>query len=825
MASERASPGGSAVGKSYVESLSASFERIGAWSYDHRWIVLSICLLLLGASAVFAARVRFDNSFEAFFDQNDLLYVSYLQFREDFGSDEISYILYEAPEHPHGPWDLEVMRKIKMLTEALEDETPFVKEVTSLTNVEFLEGVHGGIEIHGLLEELPESQEALLEVRRQALNKPMYVGGLVSRDAQYGAIMIELEKSSIDPLDEIRLDPEGGDGLENLYPQVTYESIQRLLARPEYQGIDFYHTGDVPLNAVYNRITVSEFWILGSITITVIGLMLVFFFRRASGVVGPLTVVSLSVLVAVAQVGLVGWELDLMFSMLPTLLIAVGVADSVHIISEFRAYHVELGDRREAVRRTMYLVGTPCLLTSLTTAAGFTAMSIAPIKAISHFAIYSAVGVLAAFLLSVTLLMFFLSFGRKTSGAEGTGKEQIQLKGGRFLNQGLAAIARFDIRYRRAIIVFFAVLFIFSGFGIARLKVDSNFLTEFSEDVPIRHITSFVDNTMGGAGSFVYLFDTGVPDGIKEPAVLREIERLQAEADTLTDVVTKTYSIVDVLKDINQSFHEGDPAYHVLPETRELVAQYLLIYEMSGGEEVEEYVSSDYSRASLEIRVKLVETSSYAEMVAYLDSHLQEQPLQASTVTITGIGALWLRLMDYITESQIRGILLAFTAIAAMMCFVFRSIKIGLFAMIPNISPVVLTVGIMGWLDIPLDYTRLLIATVAIGISVDDTIHHVTRYIYEFQRCRDYREALFASMKDVGRALVITSAVLVAGFLVFLFSAMDSQATFGILLASTILVALVADFFLMPALVMTFKPFGEGPVRREDPRPSSGSVS
>ena len=142
------------------------------------------------------------------------------------------------------------------------------------------------------------------------------------------------------------------------------------------------------------------------------------------------------------------------------------------------------------------------------------------------------------------------------------------------------------------------------------------------------------------------------------------------------------------------------------------------------------------------------------------------------------------------------------------MCFILRSIKIGFFSMIPNLSAVFLTVGVMGWIDMPLDYVRLLIATVAIGISVDDTIHHVTRYIREFRMSGDYEKALYASMNDVGRALFITSTVLVCGFLVFLLSAMDSQASFGVLLAITITVALIADFLLMPSLVMTFKPFG-----------------
>jgi predicted RND superfamily exporter protein len=794
--------------RNYVERLSALFGQIGAWSFDHRWVVFAACLLILGASVVLASRARFDNSFEAYFNKGDPVYADYQEYRDSFGSDEIAYILYEAPGRPHGAFDLEVMRKIQSLTKALEEEVPFLNEVTSLANVEFVEGVPDGIEIYELLEEFPESQEALLEIRDKVLSKPLYVGGLVSADARYAAIILEMDRSSVDPLEEIRLDPEGGDGLANLYPQASYHPIEEILARPEYEDIVFHHAGDVALNAIYNEIIAGESSRLAGIAFCVIAGLLYFFFRRPIGVIGPLAVVFLSIMVCLAFVALMDWRLDLMFIMLPTLLIAVGVACSVHIIAEFRAFHAELDDRREAVRRTLYLVGTPCLLTSLTTAAGFASMSIAPIKAISHFAIYSAVGVVAAFALSVTLLFVFLSFGRQKSGAKASDEEMLRAKGGRLFQVALTAIARFDVRFRKSIMAVFALLFIVSALGMARLEVDSNFLDEFSPEEPVRQSIEYVDEIMGGTYSFVYLFDAGESDGIKNPEVLREMARFQAEADTHSDLVKKSYSVGDVLMDLNRSFNEGDLAYHVLPETRELVAQYLLLYEMSGGEEVEEYVSGDFSRANLELRLKAVESSELAKLAEVLEAHLAEYPPQASSVRLTGIGALWLQLMDYITQSQIRGFLLAFTVIGALLCFVFRSVKIGLIAMVPNLSPVVLTLGVMGWIELPLDYVRLLIATVAIGISVDDTIHHMTRFDLEFRRRGSYREAHFAAMLDVGRALVITSVVLVLGFLVFHFSRLDSTASFGTLLATTVFVALVADFLLMPALVLTLRPFG-----------------
>ncbi|RMF23087.1 MAG: RND transporter, partial [Deltaproteobacteria bacterium] len=351
------------VTQDYIERLSRWFARVGVAAYDHRWRVVLACAVLIGGSLYLASGARIDNSFEAYFDRGDRFYQSYLQFREDFGSDEISYIVYEAPQTEYGPWDLEVMRRIAGLTDRIESEVPFVKEVTSLANVEFLDAVPDGIDVVKLVDDFPATQEALLEFRDKILDKPIYLGGLVSEDGRYAGIIVEMEKSSIDPPDEIRVDPDKGNAIDNLYPQATYDALERLLADPEYDGIVFHHTGDVPLNAVVNRITAEESLRLGIACFLIVGLLLALFVRRPIGVVGPLAVVGTSVLLTVGFVSLMGWSLDQMFGMMPTLLIAVGVADSVHIISEFRVFHAELGDRREAIRRTLYLVGTPCLLT------------------------------------------------------------------------------------------------------------------------------------------------------------------------------------------------------------------------------------------------------------------------------------------------------------------------------------------------------------------------------------------------------------------------------------------------------------------------------
>ena len=794
-----------------IAGLSRFFEAIAGWSYDHRWLVLLASVAVWGLGGYLASGARIDNSVASFFDTDDPTYNAYLEYREDFESDEIGYIVYRSAS---GTWDLGVMRQIEELTQALEDEVPFVKEVTSLSNAEFMEGAPpDDILIYDLLAEFPESQEELFVIRDKVMKKPIYIGGLVSADADLGAVIVEMSRSSVDAVDEIKLDPEGGDGLSNLYPQVSFEAIEAILARPEYAGLEFFHTGDVALNATYNTVFIEDdLPLLMGLSVLVIALSLALVFRRPIGVIGPFLVIAFAMAIAVAVIGLLGWSIDFMFGLIPTLLITVGVADSVHILSEFGIYQRRLGNRRDAIRRTLYLVGAPCLLTSLTTAAGFLSLSFSSVKSVAHLAVYSAAGVVAAFVASITILVALLYFGRDPSNEALAKKERAAAKRSKRLGAALHSVASFVIRFRNPVLVVFALLFVASGLGISLLTVDSNFLLEFSEKIPVRRTTQFVDDHMSGSYSIVYVFDSGEDDGIKNPAVLREVERVQREAER-HPLVTKTYSVVDLMKDINQSFHNGDPAYYEIPDSRELIAQYLLVYEMSGGEEIRDYVSMDYARVTLELRCKMKETSRIQGVVDEINAHLDEEPLRASTVSVSGIGALWLKFVEYITWSQIQGALIAFTVVSLMMILLFRSVKIGLLSMIPNLSPVVLVLGGMGWADIPLDYYRLLIAPVAIGIAVDDTIHLMTRYHHEFLKWGDYEKALYESMEGVGRALFITSAILVLGFLMNLFSVMDGQKSFGVLLAGVIAMALVADFLLMPALILWLKPFGpEEPV-------------
>lgn len=826
-----------------IERMNHGFARLAGFCFDYRWGVAFVCLGIFMGAGHLAEQIEVDASYETYFYDGDLTYQAYEAYREDFGSDEVSYIGYELPGVEYGPWNVDAMAALVELTEALEDEVPFVYEVTTLANAELTVGTADGIDVSKIKDDWPLSQAELLERRDAYLAKPMLVGGIISEDADFGAIIIDMDLSSTDPPEMIqapegeRIVPDDPWHLENLYPQVTDARIEEILARPEYEKFVFHHSGDVPLNAYYNRIILTEPDFLQTVMLLVISVILLLVFRNLVSVVAPALVLYLTITVTIAMMVLIGFKIGLGFSKTPTLLMAIGVAHSVHILSEFSTRLKASGDRRSSLVGTMSLVGVPCLLTSVTTAVGFASMSFVPIKSIAQGAMADSFGVLMAFVFSMTLLMSLLSFdwGWILKRLRGAGEEApvhaaavgtptSSLSGpshpsgtsGATMSRVLDWVTDFNIRYRTPLIAGFGAFMLIFGIGATRVQVDSNWLDDFWDSSPIYKTIVRVDDEMGGATNIIYLFDSGEDDGIKNPAVLREIERVQDSANQDDWLVRKSYSIVDIVKDLNQAFHGDDPAYYRIPDTREEIAQYLLLYETSGGEEAEEYVSSDYRHANLELRLRIGRTAWTEALADRLAADLEAQPLEASSVSLTGIGALWLVLMDYIMSSNIQGFTIAFSVITLMMVAIFRSFRIGAISMIPNLAPVLLAMGAMGWFDITLDYNKVSIAAIALGISVDDTIHLMSRFHHEFGVHRDYRKALRAALSDVGRALIITSVALVLGFLVLMFSELRSQGLYGVLLSSALVTALIADFFFMPALVLWLKPFGpEGKSRSE----------
>ncbi|MGJ8687667.1 MAG: efflux RND transporter permease subunit, partial [Spongiibacteraceae bacterium] len=512
-----------ATPKKLVDRVDDGFATFAEWSIRMRWLIILTTLVLLCGGLYFAGKTRVDNSFDTFFNANDPSYVAYKEYLADFVSDEVIYIMYSAEETEHGPFDLEIMRTVAQLTGVLENEIPFAREATSLANVEFMRSVgEDDIEIDDLLIEFPETQQALLDIKTQVMAKPMYIDYLISRNAKYAAIIVQMERNSSDPIDKIIYDKEIGDVGANVYPTVSFNKLKEILARPEFanQGIQFYLSGDVPMNATYISILNDDMAYSIAGTLLVIVLVSMFLFRATLvGIVGPLSVVLLSVILTVGLLGLIGWPIGMFFSMVPTLICAVGVAQSVHILLEYQRQLAATGDRNESVKRALHKVGGPCLMAAVTTAVGFAVMTTSEMKALAEMGVYAPFGILISFFFSTTLLVVFLAGKPREKDESRRGEMAISPIVTAIVERAIAI----NTRYATAIILLSVAVFAVSFAGIANLRTDFNFLSEFKPSVTWRQHTEKIEAEMGGVLRMSYLIDTGVENGVKNPALIKRL--------------------------------------------------------------------------------------------------------------------------------------------------------------------------------------------------------------------------------------------------------------------------------------------------------------
>lgn len=781
------------------------FEKLADKMVRHRYWVLLLGIALMAVSVYGITKVRVDSSIATVFTPNDPTYIAYTDYLADFDSDEICYILYR-PRTEEGVFDLETMRKVAELTDVLEREVPFVDKVTSLTNVEFIQAVgENDIEINDLLLEFPEQQEQLTELRPKVLAKKNYQNLVISKDGKYAAIVLEMSASRLDDINDLKLDPQGSTFSSNLYPAVSFNKVNEILARPQYQGADFYVTGDVSINAERNRmLTVDSAYIVLA-SLAVVLLMSIFFFNATFvGVLAPILIVLMSIVVTVGLMGFNDWAIGVFFAMVPTLLCAIGVAQSVHILIDYQRALLETHDRNLAIISAIKKVGGPCLLAASTTALSFLVMLSSEMQTLREMALYTSAGIMAAFLLSMSVLAVAMS-------RSGSGHYVKNLHKDFSVHNSVLTIIESVIQQNRrhsgrVLLLSFSLIGV-ALMGLSQLKVQVELIEDFKPSVKIRQHTEFVEDKMSGNASLVFLIDTQRENGIKDINFMRDLERLQNYADSIP-LVRDSRSVVNIVKEVNQSFHQDREEYFVLPDQSDLLAQYMLVYEFSGGEQLSDFVSLDSSTAALKLRLAMAASHELGEVVEQMESYIEQHPIAASTVQTTGMGLLWVKIGEYIINTQVTSYLLVFVAIFVLVSLVFGSIKVGAVSMIPNLAPIFVCMGVMGWMGVPLDHYKIMLGTIALGIAVDDTIHLITRFRSRFLSVGRYDKAMARCLRDVGPALIITTLILVGAFASYMISEMLTLASFGILLGSSITLALLADLYLLPCLITKMQLFG-----------------
>lgn len=734
----------------------------------------SILLALAAFSAVTLSRLpdlHFNNALGTWFVDGDPALVEHERFRETFGSDEIVVAGLEAPD----VFAPEMLERIGRITQAIE-RAPHVEKVFSITNIESITGRGDVLEI-GDLVPFPLDPSTLPALRERALANQLYVGNVVSADGRFAAIIARLPH-----------DPDGFD-----YKVEAVGAIRRILEAEV--GDAFSLAGGPVFDEQFFR--QSEIDTLRTVALMSVLLVVVLtlLMRSVWGVVLPLLTVGLATGWTIGSMELFGTRVNVITTILPPLLLAIGVADAMHLLVDYQNRCRAGDDRYRALHGAYRELLGPLFLTALTTAIGMLSLSVSKIHAIRDFGLFAAYGVGAAFLLTVTFVPIVLSY------LPAPAPEPARRRNPYLSTRALTALHDLTMRHGRAIVTAWAVLIAVSIAFALQVRAESSFIRIFKESSRIRQDTDTIQRRLAGSGTLEVTIDTGAPDGIKDPEVLRALERLEEFLEAQPHV-RSTQSIVDYFKDLRRAFHGNDQSEYSLPRSREEAAQYLLLYELDAPDgDLHDYVTFDARKARVSARVDLTTSNDAVALARATEGYIAEELPATLRASVSGLTVVYANLEEYIRDSLVRGFGSALVSIFIVFCFQMRSIRLGAVVMFANTMPIVITLGVMGLTGIRLDSMSVMVASIAIGLADDDSIHFVSRVRAKIAAGVDIVVALRESLVEVGRALVYSALALCGGFAVMLTAGFVGAIYFGLLTMLTILIALAADLMLLPVLL------------------------
>ena len=787
----------------FKQSADRFFQTMARTLIRHRFKTFLLVFALFFALASNLGKLGIDATTEAFLHKNDPSLLSYNKFKHQFGNDDLILIAIES-DHI---FTLDFLNTLNKLHNELEAGVPYIDDITSLINARNTFGKDDSLYVNDLCDPFPETQADVNDIRKRAMSNPMYKDLVISEDGRVTSIMIQLVASP--ELDEAELmagfeesadmadqDPAKTDAWLTVEQNgEAVEAVWSILDSYRDKGFHISLSGTASVNHFIKDILLIDTARFLKLAYLGVMIFLVLMFRRVTGVIAPILIVTLSLISSLALMAVTGVPFKIPTEILPSFILAVGVGYSVHILALFYNRLKSGATREDAIAYAMGHSGLAVVLTGLTTSAGLFSFSGSEVAPIAELGLFGGAGVFFAMIYTFTLLPPILSFVKLPKGE--TGKTR------RGLDPFLESIARFSTTYPVPILIVSFLFFLGACLGLPRLNFSHDILRWLPETEDLRIDTERIDTVLKGSVNMEIIMDTGQKNGLYDPKFMA---RLEAAAERIAELKTpgvtpgKVWSIADVLKETHKALHNNRDEFYTLPPTRDLTAQELFLFENSGTDDLEDFTDSQFSLARISVKLPFIDAVAYAGYIDQVNGLLKAE-FPELTVETTGLIMIYSKVITAAIDSMGKSYIYAFGTISIMMILMLGNIRIGSIAMIPNLIPIVITLGLAGWLSIPVSLFIMLVGNIAMGLSVDDTIHFMHNFKHYFNKTNDAAEAVKKTLLTVGRPMMITTIVLTMGFFIYLFSDMNHLTHFGLLTGLAIILALVADFFLAPALV------------------------
>lgn len=753
----------------------------------------------------------FDADYRVWFDDDNPELLAFDDFQKVFSKEENMIIVAVAKNGDI--FTNENLNSLKLLTNEAW-RVPYVSRVDGLTNFNYTYVEEDELLVEDFIPHVPLSETEMAEKKKLALEDPLIPKFLIASSAEISQIQMRVIIPEHFPSGYL----EAKQAVEEMVKKITDKEIPdengNLVSNPDYNpNLEIKLGGTVMLNTAFQEFAESDIKNLMPLMILFIIIVLAISLRSFWGATLPMGVLVTSVILPVALfVGVFEYSLTNATVNVMQMLIAVAIADSVHVLAIFYRGLRNGLDKKSAVIYTIEKNFLPCLITSVTTAIGFFSLMFQDIPPFVDLGLFAGTGTLYAFLATLFTLPAFLSLVpyKKREVDQEKVKEREQ-KG----YEGLTSfIFKFQgyIRWTALITLLFAIYFIF------QIKIDNTAVKYFADHTDFRKATAYIDDNIIGVNPVEFQFNSGSDNGIYDPAFLKKIESFQSYIEDHPEFkMTYVSSIVDIIKRINKTMHGNDPAYYRVPEENEttaagdtidakrLIAQYMLLYQMSLPQGMELTNQIDIQNRTTRVTAFAKSYSSF-ELLEYTDqieAWVSDTMPDIKTAAV-GVPVMFGRLFEIAIPGILKSIAISIFFITLVLIFTFRSVRIGLFSMIPNVWPIAVVFGIIGYFQIPVNMSVAIVGMITLGIAVDDTVHYLTKYLRGIHDGLSREASILFAFRQVGAPLIFTSVILVFGFGALTQSDFVLNSDMALYSSIVIAMALFADFILLPATILKF---------------------
>lgn len=749
------------------------------WVLKYPWWVLLGNLLLVILMSAGLSKLYFRGDYRIFFAADNPQLVAFEQMQDEFNKSDNMLLAIASKDGT--VFTASTLTLIKQLTDEAW-QTPHSIRVDSITNFQHTEADNDDLIVEDLLLDASMlNTDKIAKVRQVALNEPTLVHRLISPNASVTAINITVQLPEVDKNKEV-FD--------------VYNFVQQLKQNAEaaHPELDFYLGGVIALNQAFASEAEHDARTLVPLMFGIIILLLAVLLRS---VFGALATVIIIIFTITSTLGIAGWSgifLSTATVNVPTFVMTLAVADCVHVIASMQ-FALNRGDSKtDAIRYSMQRNIMPVFITSATTAIGFLTLNFSDVPILADLGNLTAVGVMLACWLSIAALpalLNILPIKARANTQSGT-------------DTAMDKIANFVIKRHKILLPAMTLLMlVFAGF-ISLNKVNDEAVKYFATSTEFRQSMDFLDQNLASSTSMDFVLSSGETSGVNKPDFIAAVEQFSQWLSAQPEVV-HVNSISDIFKRLNKNMHADDPAYYKVPTQQDEAAQYLLMYEMSlpYGLDLNSQLNVDKSATRIVATLHNMGSSELIgfeqKALSYLTDQMpQYQAAAASTALMFG------HIGERNMASMLKTLPMALVLISLLLVFSLRSWRMGLISLVPNITPAAIGFGIWGLSSGEINLGLSVVAGISLGIIVDDTVHFLAKYQHARQEGRDAEAAVRYAFNSVGRALWITTAVLVIGFSVLMFSSFRLNSDLGQLTAIIILTALVIDFLFLPAFLLKF---------------------